>query len=312
MSNQKIHQPVLLLKAIAGLNLKPEQWYVDATFGRGGHTAAMLEAGANVIAFDFDQEAVNYGQDLFSQEIEAGQLILLRQNFANISSALKELRANEFVSGPILGILFDFGTTQDQLKSKTRGFSFATDDAKLDMRMDKRLGVKASDLLNILSVKQMIQMFKDYGGERHAKGIARKIDKYRGKNRQNKIETVGELVRLVEQVKQRRGRLHPATKVFQALRIVVNDELNNIKQALPQAWEILINQGRIVTIAFHEGEDRIAKHQFKDWQEKGKGEMLTKKPIQPSEAESKQNPASRSAKLRIFTKHGIKHEIKNN
>lgn len=305
MTNEKIHQPVLLESAIEGLNLEPDQWYIDATFGRGGHTAAMLVAGAKVIAFDFDQEAVNYGQDTFSQEIEAGQLILLRQNFANMSKAIEGLKQDQFVSGPILGVLFDFGTTQDQLKSETRGFSFATDEAELDVRMDKRLGVKASDLLNILSVKQMIQMFKEYGGERHAKGIAQKIDRFRGKDRQNRFETVGELVRLVEQVKKRSGRLHPATKVFQALRIVVNDELNNIKQALPEAKELLANQGRIVTIAFHEGEDRIAKHQFRNWQEEGKGEVVTKKPIQPSEAEFRNNPASRSAKLRIYIKHEI-------
>ena len=150
-------------------------------------------------------------------------------------------------------------------------------------------------------------MFKQYGGELEAKAIARKIDQYRGPNRKNKIDTVGKLVSLIEQVKQRRGKLHPATKVFQALRIVVNNELENIEQALPQAYELISDQGRIVTIAFHEGEDRIAKHLFKDWQAASQGKMVTKKPIQPSEAEKELNPASRSAKLRIF----IKHETQN-
>lgn len=303
MTNHKLHQPVLLSEAVQALQLQPDQWYIDATFGRGGHTQAMLEAGAKVIAFDFDQQAVNYGQDVFSQQIEAGQLILIRQNFANLSTAIKDLRQDQFASGPILGILFDFGTTQDQLKSETRGFSFATAEAQLDMRMDQRLGVKASDLLAVLSTKQLTELFRKYGGERQAKKIAQRIDRYRGENRQNKIETVEQLVNLIEQVKQRRGKLHPATKVFQALRIVVNDELNNIEQGLPQAWETVTDQGQIVTIAFHEGEDRIAKHQFKNWQQAGKGEMITSKPVQPGPAEIEQNPAARSAKLRIFIKH---------
>ncbi len=300
MSNKVLHQPVMVEEAVSALKIKPNQWYIDATFGRGGHTQAMLEKKALVIAFDFDQEAIDYGRKQFEQEIEDKKLILVRENFANLKQAVTDLKLQNQRIGAIKGILFDFGTTQDQLKSQTRGFSFDQPESELDMRMDQRLGVKASDLLTVMPVKQLTEVFKNFGGEHQAKAIAKAIDRYRGPERSKKIETAGELVKIIEQVKHRRGKLHPATKVFQALRIAVNDELNNIEQGLDQSLKVLNPPARIVTIAFHAGEDRIAKHRFKSWQEQEKGSMLYKKPKTAAPAEVEENPAARSAKFRVF------------
>ncbi|MEA2056252.1 MAG: 16S rRNA (cytosine(1402)-N(4))-methyltransferase RsmH [Patescibacteria group bacterium] len=299
MSNKALHQPVMTTEAISGLNLKPNQWYIDATFGRGGHTAQILANKAKIIALDFDQKAIEYGEEKFATEITDGKLILLRSNFAEIDQAIASLKKENKVE-QIKGILFDFGTSQDQLKSEDRGFSFDQPDSELDMRMDQRLGVKAKDLLMMLSKQQLTDLFYKYGGEKQARKIAQAIDYYRGKNGENKIETVGQLVEIVEQVKTRFSHLHPATKIFQALRIAVNAELENIEQGLSKCLNILDRPARIVTISFHQGEDRIAKMQFKQWKEEKLGKIITKKPIKTSQAEIDKNPAARSAKLRIF------------
>lgn len=287
------HTPVLLKEAIDALQVKPDDWYVDATFGRGGHTRAILNQGGNVIAFDFDQTAIEYGQQAFAQEIVAGTLLLIRENFDQISKHTADKQ--------IQGILFDFGTSAEQLTSTSRGLSFQGEDDELDMRLDDRLGVKAKDLLALLSEKQLEEVFGVYGGDHEAKKIAKEIVDRR--KRGEFITTVGQLVKLVERVKREpKGKLHPATKVFQGLRIVVNDELSNIERALPQALEILQPGGNLITIAFHEGEDRIAKHLFKEWEQQGLG-TTSKRPIEPGETELQSNPRSRSAKLRIFTKN---------
>ena len=298
MTKQALHQPVLLTQVITWLNPQPNQWYLDATFGRGGHTKALLDQQAKIIAFDSDLDAINYGQEKFAEAISNNHLILIHDNFNH----LKEIVEQQQLDQKICGVLFDFGTSMDQIKIAHRGFSFNEPEAELDMRMDENLGVTAADLLNILSVKQMATLFQEYGGEEQAKKIAAAINYYRGKNKENKIETVGQLVEIINQIKTRRSHLHPATKVFQALRIAVNDELNSIKQSLPQALSVLKPTGRIVTIAFHEGEDRIVKHQFKNWATNKQGKILTNKPIKPNDLEISQNPSARSAKLRVFEK----------
>ncbi len=302
MSSKALHQPVMLTEAIDHLNVQSDAWYVDATFGRGGHTQAILDKQAKVIALDVDREAIAYGQEQFETEIESKRLILIKANFAQLEETINGLREKHSHLTAINGVLFDFGTSLDQVRASHRGFSFEQPQAPLDMRMDEKLGVTAADLLNILSVKQLTQLFREYGGEHQAKKIAQAIDRYRGKERENPIKTAGELVKIVKQVKSRRSHLHPATKVFQALRIAVNDELGSIEAALPQALEITAPEGRIVTISFHAGEDRLAKHTFKDWQQQEKGEILTSKPLTPAEEEVKRNPSARSAKLRAFKK----------
>jgi 16S rRNA (cytosine1402-N4)-methyltransferase len=296
------HQPVMLNKALEYLNVQPHHWYIDATFGRGGHTQAILNQDACVIAFDVDQEAIAYGKKQFESAIKQERLILVQANFAQLETEVSQLINQSSALTAISGFLFDFGTSQDQIKAPHRGFSFEQPEAALDMRMDQNLGVTAADLLAVLSVKQLTQLFKEYGGEEQAKKIAQAIDKFRGPNKQNKIQTVGQLVKIIEQVKKRHSHLHPATKVFQALRIAVNNELSNIEDALPQALSLIENRGRIVTIAFHQGEDRIAKQQFKNWEEQNMGQILTNKPLTPTKQEIDKNPSARSAKLRAFEK----------
>jgi len=290
------HITVLLEEATQALLIKKGNWYIDATFGKGGHTQKILDAGGKVIAFDFDHQAIEYGNKIFASEINPGNLILIRENFSKIFPIIESLQEDCQV-GDIKGILFDFGTSTEQLKSNNRGFSF-DGDGPLDMRMDDRLGVQAKDLLALIHVDQLDELFRDLGGEHDSRRIAKAI-----KNSPTPITTSKQLTDLIIRNKgKQKSKLHPATKVFQALRIAVNTELENIMMGLPQALEILANKGRIVTIAFHEGEDREVKTTFKLWEEENKGENLTKKPVVPTAEEIKNNPRSRSAKMRIFEK----------
>lgn len=293
------HITVLLKEAIEYLKVKKNSWYVDATLGGGGHTKEILDKGGKVIAFDFDQSAIDAGEERFKSEIESKQLILVKKNFTQLEETLNSLQKEHSIK-QISGILFDFGTSTDQLMNTDRGFSFLGE-GDLDMRMDQTLGVKAKDLLTLLSEKQLMEVFFHYGGENEAKKIAKAIVS----NRKNGIfiKTNKDLAEVIKSVKKSQNRSHPATKVFQALRIVVNDELNNIETSLPQAFNSLKKGGRLITISFHEGEDRIAKITFKAWQEQGVATLITKKPVVPSEEAIKENPRCRSAKMRIIEKN---------
>lgn len=290
------HITVMLEDAVNALDIKPNAWYIDGTFGRGGHTAKILEAGGKVIAFDFDQEAIKFGKEQFTKEINAGQLILVRENFSHLADTVLTLQKEKKIS-EISGVLFDFGTSTVQLMSQERGFSFEGD-GPLDMRMDQRLGVQAQDLLAVIPENQLSELFKVMGGEIDAKRIAKAI-----KASPTPITTTKQLANLIVKVKGKRSsKIHPATKVFQALRIAVNTELDNISDMLPQALNILKNNGKIVTIAFHEGEDRLVKHTFKNWETRNLGFSETKKPHTPSEIELSTNQRARSAKMRVFVK----------
>jgi 16S rRNA (cytosine1402-N4)-methyltransferase len=303
IKNSQEHQAVLVKEVIEALDPQKDHYYIDATFGRGGHSREILKRGAKVIAFDFDQQSIERAKELFSKEIDSQQLILLRENFNKMKSSLSNLKKS--LNLEISGILFDFGTSTDQLMSKDRGFSFEAHDEILDMRMDDRLGVKACDLLKLLDEKQLGKMLFEYGGENDARAIAKKVVALRKKD-PNSLDKVGTLVDIIEEVKGRgqRQKLHAATKTFQALRIIVNDELTNIEEALPMALEILRESKaidkKIVSIAFHEGEDRLVKTFFKDIEAQNLGKIINKKPIQASEQEIIENPRSRSAKLRIL------------
>ena len=286
----------MLEDAVAALQIESDQWYVDGTFGRGGHTQRILELGGKVIAFDFDQEAINFGKEKFATPIKNNQLILLRENFSHLADTILSLqKANQVTQ--INGILLDFGTSTQQLTSQERGFSFEGE-GPLDMRMDQRLGVQAQDLLAIIPEKQLVELFRDMGGENDAHRIVKAI-----KKSPKPVTTTKQLADLVLKVKgKRNSKIHPATKVFQALRIAVNTELDNISEMLPQALNLLKNGGKIVTIAFHEGEDKIVKHTFKSWENRKLGYNETKKPLTPSEEEVYTNQRARSAKMRIFVK----------
>lgn len=285
----------MLKEAIKALEIKPNHWYIDATFGKGGHTQEIINQGGKVIALDYDQQNIDMGLEKFTQQIDSKSLIFVRENFDQLELITNQLNLK------ISGILFDFGTTTEQLISDKKGISFDDGDQELDMRLDDRLGVKARDLLAVLGEKQLQKILEVFGGEREARKIAKKII---FKRRAGEfITTADQLTKLVKETKAHSSSsINPATKVFQALRIAVNDELGNIDRALPQALNILEPSGRIITIAFHEGEDRIVKNYFKEWELADRGQNLTKKVIKPTQTEISNNYRARSSRMRVFRK----------
>ncbi|MFH2022518.1 MAG: 16S rRNA (cytosine(1402)-N(4))-methyltransferase RsmH [Patescibacteria group bacterium] len=289
------HQPVMLATALAQLQVKPGVWYIDATLGYAGHTLAMIETGASVIGFDWDQTAVDHVTQTHPDLIAQNRLLVFHEAYSQLETIVRSLDQN--IQDRIVGVLFDLGTSVPQLTSSQHGLSFSAD-GPLDMRMSpKKQGVTAADLLIFMSQKELTQVLRDFGGETDAVKLAKAI-----KTSPEPIKTTGQLVAIIERVKHRTGKLHPATKVFQALRIAVNSELDHLSSALPQALSLLDSGGRIVTIAFHEGEDRIAKHTFRDWEHQKLGMNISKHPLTPSLTEIALNPRSRSAKLRTFEK----------
>lgn len=290
------HTSVLLKEAIEFLKIKNQGKYIDATLGGGGHTGRILELGGNVLSLDVDQDALAHVEEKFkiqNSKFKIGdQIILAKGNFRNIGEIA---RKNGF--GQVDGILFDLGVSSHQFDTAERGFSFLAD-APLDMRMDKNLEVTAKTLLAVLSKHELAKLFFEYGEERFANRIADQIVSYRNTKQ---IETTSELAALIKKSVPALGKgIHPATRVFQALRIAVNDELNSLQEALSESVQLLVTGGRIVVITFHSLEDRIVKHAFLDWEKGRKGTVITKKPIIPSETEIKNNTRSRSAKMRVF------------
>ena len=286
----KNHVPVLLKEAADLLAVKPSGRYIDATLGGGGHAQEIIRQGGQILGIDQDPEAIEF----VKQRVHPTHAQVVLGNFANLESI-----AQEHGFAPAAGIIFDLGVSSFQLDTPERGFSFQAD-APLDMRMSPDLAVTAADLVNGLGRKELYALFTKLAQERLARPIADAIVESR---RIRPINTTRQLATLVERVYgRRRDHLHPATKVFQALRIAVNDELNNLKAALPQALNLLGSRGVLIVISFHEGEDRIVKHQFKNWALDHQGIILTPKPIIPSVEEIRSNPRSRSAKLRAFKK----------
>ncbi len=295
MNSQTGHTPVLFKEAIDGLNVQAGKWYLDLTFGRGGHTTGILSQGGKVVAFDQDNDAIKFARRNFVKEIETKNLILVERNFEHVGEEVDKLAE---VKGSVFGALFDFGVSSNQLEEAERGFSFQTD-APLDMRMSKEMGVTARDLVNALGKRELERMLSEFAQEQNAKRIT---DLILTERKKKPIETTRQLADLIEKRIGRKGHLHPATKTFMALRMLVNDELGVIERGLPQAFDLLSPGGRLVAISFHEGEDRIVKHFAKNVEEMGKGRGITGKPIEASEEERHTNPRSRSAKLRIIEK----------
>jgi 16S rRNA (cytosine1402-N4)-methyltransferase len=295
-----MHKTVFKVKAIDYLQIQPDAWYVDATFGAGGHSSEMLAKGARVIAFDYDEKAIFTGYERFAQQIRKQQLLLIRENFDRLQLVVEDLYRKKVIT-EIRGVLFDFGTSTDQLLLSEVGLSF-NQRAPLDMRLDQRLEVKAVDLLLALPEKQLANLFFEYGGELESRKIAKAIVIRREKYGPKAFETTLDLVSVIMANKKSVSQhIHPATKVFQALRIAVNDEIANLERALPQAFRLLTPLGRLVTIAFHEGEDRPVKRFMRECHTLGKGFLVEKKPLMPDGEELK-NPRARSAKMRILEK----------
>lgn len=291
-----MHVPVMTKEVIEHLHIKPGQWYLDGTFGRGGHTRAMLEQGAKVVAFDMDPQAIEFAHSEFAEAMAANKFKIFHANFADLDKNLKNTNWQE---EKFAGALFDLGLSSNQLEESKRGFSFSGSEP-LDMRMDQRLGVTAADLINALPEKHLKDMFWDFAQETRASRIAHEIVEQR---ESNPFKTTDQLVAVIEKVKgPQRGKLHPATKVFMALRMAVNTELDNLDQLLNSILDWLQPEARLVFISFHEGEDRRVKQRFNHFEELGLINQVTSKPLAPTEDEVNQNPRSRSARLRVAQK----------
>ena len=280
------HAPVLLQEVIKFLSPAPGKSYIDATIGGGGHTFALLKQGARVLGIDRDPDAIEHIKDKWKIGKE---LILARANFNKIGEIARSNGASQ-----IDGILFDLGVSSYQLEKADRGFSFQKK-GPLDMRMDPDLEVTAADIINNFDERRLYEIFKTYGQEKFSRSIARAICSAR------QIESINSTVRLAKIIEDAKPRgayekIHPATRAFQALRIVVNSELLNLEEALPQTTNLLARGGRLVIISFHSLEDALVKRFLK---QEEKLLVLTKKPIGPNRQEVLANPRARSAKLRV-------------
>ena len=304
------HIPVLLNEVMEGLKVRPGERYIDATVGDGGHAMEMLKRGATVLGIDRDGEAIETAGKRLGNYLKEGKLMLVKGNFdqiGNLASRYQDAKAGSLDSSAkgglarddggvrFDGILFDLGIRSGQLEDGGRGFSFQRDEP-LDMRMDKDLAVTAGDLVNGLGRKELFELFVKFGQVERAKAVAEAI--VRGR-REKPVKTTAELAGLVERVLPRQGKLHPATKVFMALRMAVNDELGSLERALPQVCELLVPRGRLAVISFHEGEDRIVKRFFR---QNSQLEEINRKPIRAGADEVNINSRARSSKLRIGEK----------
>lgn len=293
---EAIHTPVLLAEVMAALEPQPGGVYVDATLGLGGHSEAILQRSSpngRLIAFDWDEEALRLAKERLAPFAE--RVTLLRCNFAEIAEALAGLAVTQ-----VDGILLDAGMSSLQLDQGGRGFSFQQDEP-LDMRMDNRRGQSAADLLAAASEMELADIFYYYGEERQARRIARAIVESRNKS---PLRTSRELAELVARAIPKRfhpTRIHVATKVFQALRISVNGELENLAGFLSDVPPLLKSNGRVAVISFHSLEDGLVKRAFRA----GHGLLeKTKHPIGAKDDEIARNPRARSARLRIAEKNG--------
>ncbi len=268
------------------LRPRPGGVYVDATLGLGGHAEALARAGGRVVGIEWDDEAASRAEERLGPSAA-----VVRDSYANLASILENLEL------PVVdGFVLDLGVSSLQLDTASRGFSLMRD-GPLDMRMSPRIRETAADLLRSRGVENLEEILREYGGERHARRIARAIVEARGRG--GLPRTTGELAGLVEKRVKRSGRIHPATRTFQALRIAVNDELGNLKKFLDTFDKYLGKGGRCCVISFHSLEDRMVKRAFRGREGL---RVLTKKPVRPSRDEVLENPRARSAKLRCIEK----------
>lgn len=276
------HKPVLLNEVVEALSLKSGETFVDATYGRGGHSRAVADRYPDIHIIAIDQDPVvepNF-------EFRNSKFEFRRGNFRDLNRLLEGIRPD--------AILMDLGFSSDQLES-VPGLSFLRDEP-LDMRLS-RSGLTAADIVNTFDEHAIELILRGFGEERNSRRIAKAIVASRPLN------TSTDLVKAVESVVPRRGRIHPATKTFQALRIAVNKELESLEEGLEKGFRILNPGGRLAVISFHSLEDRIVKNFFRDKAREGFATVITKKLVVPTRDEIVRNPRSRSAKLRILQKN---------
>ncbi|UCE98480.1 MAG: 16S rRNA (cytosine(1402)-N(4))-methyltransferase RsmH [Dehalococcoidia bacterium] len=304
MLASSLHIPVMLSETIESLSVKAGGRYIDCTIGSGGHAAAIMQQsapGGQVLGIDADPEAIKFAKKRLRDY--GSSILICNNNFVNLETICLN---NNFK--PVNGILFDLGLSSLQLNGNGRGFSFQTE-SPLDMRFNPKQSITAANIVNTLTEVELAEIIRDYGQESNYRRIASYIAKERP------IKTSLELAKVVERVVgSRRGKIHPATKTFQALRIAVNNELENLELALKQAVDLLGFEGRLVVISYHSLEDRIVKRYFKressdcicpakvmncNCNHTARLKLINKRVTTPSVEEVKANPRSRSAKLRV-------------
>jgi len=309
------HLPVLLAEVLAAAKVQPGRRWIDGTFGRGGHTRALLERGARVLGLDQDSDAAEAARR-FEREW-AENFRWQQKNFKNLKTSCREAGWDT-----VNGVLLDLGVSSPQLETASRGFSFR-EEGPLDMRMDQRGGPTAADLVNELPESELTKLFYEQGGERDAKRIARSLA---ARRRVAPFRTTTDLAAVVAATvpHRRAGGIHPATKVFQALRIAVNREEEALVSALPQAVEILEPGGVLAVISFHSGEDRVVKQFMRErasaWIETPRHPNTVPNPqhhlqdvkrFLPTPEEIEKNPRARSARLRVAIRNNNRcHEVK--
>lgn len=303
------HYTVMAHEAVDALNCVPGKIYVDATLGGGGHSELILkkiQPDGQLIAFDIDDDAIASSKKRLK---DYKNLTIVKESYSNIKKVLQNLGIKEITGG----IVFDLGASYHQLTKQERGFSFMKD-APLDMRFDRDADVSAYDIVNGYSEDELIRIISEYGEEKFTKRIVKNIINYR---QSKNIETTGELAQIIKNaVPKTKEKIHPATRTFQAIRIEVNQELQNIKNTLNEVLTLLSVDAIISVISFHSLEDRLVKQCFKYYASKCRCkptdpvchckppmlELINKKPITATELETKENPPSRSAKLRVAKK----------
>ena len=302
------HYSVLLNEAVEGLDIKEDGIYVDCTLGGAGHSLEILKRLKNgkLYAFDQDNVAIENAKEKLAEYSD--KVVFIKSNFVNLKEKLAELGVHE-----VDGVLYDLGVSSPQLDTPERGFSYNYD-TRLDMRMDTDVKISAYEVVNEYSYHDLVKIFYRYGEENFSKQIARNIEK---KREQKPIETTFELVEIIKEsipAAKRRTGGHPAKRVFQAIRIAVNNELSVFEDSLEQAIDIVSVGGRISVITFHSLEDRICKQIFNSYSKSkdipknlpimpeeslSKLKVITRKPVYPSDIELEENNRSRSAKLRV-------------
>ena len=306
------HVTVLLNEAVENLKIKPDGVYVDCTLGGGGHTRkilSQLNENGRLFSFDQDRTAIEYNQKSLDNQLQSGKLTLVKDNFRNIKK-----RLNDFGVSKIDGAVYDLGVSSPQFDVAQRGFSYKLE-ASLDMRMDQSQSLTAKQIVNEWSFNDLVRIFSRYGEEKFAKSIARKIEKQR---QLQPIQTTTELVEVIKAgipARARRTGGHPAKRVFQALRIAVNDELGALETSLEQVLEMLNIDGRVSVITFQSLEDRLVKSMFKEktsLPDLPQGlpvipqgmevdyRLVNRKPILPTKSEIETNHRAHSAKLRVI------------
>ena len=297
MEKFALHKPVLVNEVIEFLQLQKGAKVLDATLGLGGHAEEILkkiQPDGLLVGIDRDKNALKIAEERLAPFKNSTKIVY--SNFRDLDKVL-----SQFAIGKIDAALFDVGLSSLQIEDEGRGFSFERE-GPLDMRMDLSSPLSAYDIVNRLKKEEIENIIRDFGEERHYRKITRFIVEARKKRAINSTAQLTGIIKEAVGAKYRSQKIHPATRTFQALRIAVNGELENISEGLEKVLGFLNVGRRVCAISFHSLEDRIVKKRFKEFEKSGQGRVITKKPVTPSYREIAKNPRSRSAKLRVFEK----------